>query len=343
MTPRGGVDFYLHAITGQRLTSTQFPTAAADTPSGKLQSIEQVRIQYSLPNPAGGSSFVPCAAPNPLIKFGLKQTNHYSDTAFDVYTDAFLAPADPTLATAFYTANLAIDSVALRALFPVATDGTSAPQVSLMGEILSGGVPSDTFTFTAINNVIKGTESPAVAVPGANPSAVLNPVADDAAKHALTGIAVGYTVRVDGRGGAVEMYNGGTITDDTGWEVLSDRINLTIFNTGAAQWMFNGYLVNGYGSALNIGWVSPNNLTVNNPTATPGQGFCVSFYTYNNSTCGGYTLSSLVNGTSNPQYAFTGEVEVFSEGPFALPVRFPERCSDALIIITNGDETILNF
>ncbi len=168
--------FYLDAATGQRLQSPDYAVAATDTPTGKLMSTEPVRIQYL--NVAGQKG-TPVAAPSSTIKFGLKQgtvaLGNYSDTTFDVYTDAFTAPADPTQPGAFYTASLTIDSTALRALFPVATNGTSPGTVNLIGEILSGAVPSATFAFQAQNNLIKGTESPAVDIPG--PSGYPTPAA----------------------------------------------------------------------------------------------------------------------------------------------------------------------
>lgn len=160
---------YLDSVTGQRLQSPDYAVPATDVLTGKLGSVQTVQLQYlKVTNQKG----TPVAAPSPTIKFGLKagtvSRGHYSDTTFDCYTDQFTAPSDPTLAGAFYTATLTVDSVALRALFPVAADGTSAGTADLIAEVLSGGVPSATFAFQAQNNVIKGSESPAVAVAGAS-------------------------------------------------------------------------------------------------------------------------------------------------------------------------------
>ena len=163
------LDFYLDAATGKRVQSPAYAVAATDTPSAKLMSTQTVRIQYLNITAQKGT---PTAAPSTALQFGLKQgtvaLGNYADTTFDAYTDAFTAPTDPTLSTAYYTATLTIDSTALRALFPVNASGQSVGFVPLIGEILSGGVPSDTFAFNAQNNVIKGTESPAVSVPGAS-------------------------------------------------------------------------------------------------------------------------------------------------------------------------------
>ena len=132
------MDFLLSAITGQRLQSLTNPQPAQDTPGGKLMSEQPVRIQYARPG-TSGTAYVLCAAPGNTIKFGFKRPGHYADTVFDVYTDAFTAPTDPTAAGAYYTGTLLIDGDALRALFPVAADGTSPDFVPLMGEVLSGG------------------------------------------------------------------------------------------------------------------------------------------------------------------------------------------------------------
>ncbi len=171
-------------------------------------------------------------------------------------------------------------------------------------------------------------------------SPLLNPVADDDAKHALTGIAAGYTVQVASRGGAIEMYNGGTISDDSGWNVIDGTINLTVINQCQnTPWSFNENAINARSSS-NLGWVFMRRMVVDGPA---GSGFCVSFFAYNNGTSGGYTLPSVVNGSGDPDAGFTSEVEVFVPGPFAPTVNFPDRCPDAFLIITDADPQFLVF
>lgn len=162
------LDIFFDSVTGQRLQSPDNAIPATDILSGKLMSTQQVRVQYLR---VAGQKGTPVAAPSNLIRFGMKagsvERGHYADAAFDCYTEDFAAPPVPTLSGAFYTATLTIDGDALRALFPVAADGTSAGSADLIAEVRSGPLASATFPFRVANNLIKGPESPAVAVPGA--------------------------------------------------------------------------------------------------------------------------------------------------------------------------------
>ena len=176
------MDFIFNAATGERLTSAAYPQLAVDTPGGKLQATVPVRIQYVS---VSGNTGTPCAAPGgSTLKFALKPQEHFSDALFDVYTDAFTAPADPTQADAFYTATITIDSAALQALFPVAADGTSTGAVTLIGEVKNGSFPTQTFFFSVQNNVIKETEvlpNPAQGIQAYPVSSVVNQAVAEAA------------------------------------------------------------------------------------------------------------------------------------------------------------------
>ena len=221
------MDFFFDAITGARLTSLVYPQFASDTPSAKLAGMDSngnavpipLRIQYGVQG-ASGTAYVPCAAPGGLpIKFALKPQGHYDDTVFDVFTDTFTAPTDPTQPTAFYTGSILIDGVALRALFPVAADGTSPDSVTLIAEVSSDGIPTRTFFFAVLNNIIKGTESPAISTPGQTypQPQIINaliagltptPLATNATKLSQVGITPGFLAVITGEGERIEQYLG---------------------------------------------------------------------------------------------------------------------------------------
>ena len=168
-------------------------------------------------------------------------------------------------------------------------------------------------------------------------------VATDAAKLALPrSTPVNSIWTVDEEGGRVEIFAGGDITSNANWKVLINTINLTVFNQCAnTPWTLNEVEVFSH-AQTNLGWVFPTNLAITGGV-NPNSAFCVSFYTYNNVTAGGYTLSAVIYGNDNPSATFTSEVEAFSVGQIALPVNFCDRCSDALIIITDADQNIFNF
>lgn len=234
------MDLYFDIVSGQRIVGMANPdttdlTPATDIPVAKLGTTIPIRIRWL-------NGTVPCAAPNPAIKFALKPVGHYADTTFDLYTDTFTAPTPPTGGDAYgyYTGSLLIDSGALRALFPTATDGTSPDGVLLIAEVTAGTAWAclEVFQFGVYNNLIKGTESPAVVTPGiAYPSAasvattVAYAVRDYAAESesAIDGSLAGKTANAS----TYNIFSAGDFSAGTGFvrnPSLWSNVDLTCFS-----------------------------------------------------------------------------------------------------------------
>ncbi len=145
----------------------------------------------------------------------------------------------------------------------------------------------------------------------------LNPVATDAAKLALTGIAAGYTVRITGEGNRIETFLGGDPTSNANWQPWGNTVNLTVQNESSSSFSVNG-MVCPVESTTNLGWVNPLALQISGlGTAILG----LSFYVYN----------LLPNGTG----ADVSSAQSIADGPYAVPY-FPLRCVDATLNLTDG-------
>jgi hypothetical protein len=87
-------------------------------------------------------------------------------------------------------------------------------------------------------------------------------VANDGAKLALTGITEGQIVVITGEANRIELYRGGTISDQANWTVLRNTVFLVVELSG----MVDSYQIGGAtfndGIGGNVGWVDPLNLPV---------------------------------------------------------------------------------
>jgi len=87
-------------------------------------------------------------------------------------------------------------------------------------------------------------------------------VTTDGAKRALTGITAGQIVVITGEANRIELYRGGTISDQANWTVLRNTVFLVVELSG----MVDSYQIGGAtfndGIGGNVGWVDPLNLPV---------------------------------------------------------------------------------
>jgi hypothetical protein len=98
-------------------------------------------------------------------------------------------------------------------------------------------------------------------------------VTTDEAKRALTGITAGQIVVITGEANRIELYRGGTISDQANWTVLRNTVELEVQFSGMVDSYQVGDTSFGEGIGGFVGWVDPLNIPLLASVSGPASSY----------------------------------------------------------------------